>query len=84
MKTYKIEREITVKVYDYIEAESQEDAQNKVDNMPSLLCEISDTGLKNRHIAVAYVDYGESVDELGDTSDSDMLLSIIQDKEEKR
>jgi thymidylate synthase len=63
MKTYRVTRTITIKVYDYIQAESQEEAQNQVDQMKSVLGEISDSGLKDRHIAVAYEDYNEKVEE---------------------
>ena len=63
MKTYRVTRTITIKVYDYIQAESQEEAQNQVDQMKSVLGEISDSGLSNRHIAVAYEDYNEKVEE---------------------
>ena len=63
MNTYRVTKTITVKVYDYIQAESLEDAKNQVDQSRSLLGEISDSGLSNRHVAVVYDDYNEKVEE---------------------
>ena len=62
MNTYRVTRTITVKVYDYIEAENQEDAQVKVNSMRPLLNEVADA-VSNRHVSVLYDDYVETVEE---------------------
>ena len=62
MKKYRVTRELTVKVYDYVDAEDQESAQDKANEMTPLLNEVADA-LSNRHVAVVYMDCNENIEE---------------------
>lgn len=58
---YRVEREIRVVVYDYVEADSEEQAIEKANDLPSLIGEISKGGLSEHHASVSYNRYDEQV-----------------------
>ena len=61
MKMYRVEREIKVKVYDYLSAENEEFLKVKIENMGSLIGEISKNArLTDSHASVSYTGYEEN------------------------
>jgi len=61
MKMYRVERKVTVKVYDYLSAENEESLKQKIEDMGSLIGEISNKAkLSDSHAAVSYVNYNDS------------------------
>ena len=59
-KIYRVERSLTLIVYDYIVAENEEDATKKVNELKSIAAEISQAGLSNNHASVSYTEYDEN------------------------
>ena len=61
MKMYRVERKVTVKVYDYISAKNEEILKAKIEDMDSLIGEISNKAkLSDSHAAVSYSEYEEN------------------------
>ena len=61
MKMYRVEREIKVKVYDYLSAENEEFLKVKIENMGSLIGEISNKArLMDSHASVSYTGHKEN------------------------
>lgn len=61
MKMYRVEREIKVKVYDYLSAENEEILKQKIEDMDSLIGEISNKAkLSDSHASVSYTEYEEN------------------------
>ena len=61
MKMYRVEREIKVKVYDYLSAENEEILKAKIEDMDSLIGEISNKAhLTDSHASVSYTGYEEN------------------------
>lgn len=63
MSTYKVTRTLTVKVYDYITAESPEDAEKKASVMEPLVCEVGDV-LNHRHAVINYCDGDKTIEKV--------------------
>lgn len=59
-KVYCVERSLVITVYDYIVAESEEDATKKIDELKSIAAEISQAGLSANHASVSYTEYDEN------------------------
>lgn len=58
MAKYRIKREIRVTVYDYLEAENEQILEQKIDDMDSLIGEISHKAdLMHNHASVKYDRY---------------------------
>ena len=61
MKMYRVERQIMVKVYDYLSAENEEALKQKIEDMDSLINEISNKAkLSVFHACVFYENYNDS------------------------
>ena len=62
MPRFKVTREITVKVYDYVNANDWETAKVAVNDMPGLLTEVARGVGRGGHAAVVYKDYTEKIE----------------------
>lgn len=62
MPRFKVTRKITVKVYDYVNANDWEAAKVAVNEMPGLLTEVSRGVDGSGHAAVVYKDYTERIE----------------------
>lgn len=66
-KVYRVERSLVITVYDYIVAESEEDANKKVSELKSIAAEISQAGLSNNHASISYTEYDENHKAIGNS-----------------